>query len=173
MSENALRKHIAAHPRAEARATATGQGEGPARTSKATRPKRARTTPPPPPPEDDEAPITSRSPSSSPTARGKIDALLVSLQRVADGLPSDASVADRVAVLKASVQPIRLLGQLTGELGASDATVAASPHYRRIRTAIVDALAALEDGGKALRAVEAALAKLEPGRASTETEAAA
>lgn len=147
------------------------------RAKKVAAPRVAATAPPPPPAppapanDDEEAPITSRSPSSAPSARAKIDALLNSLQRLADDIGEEATVQDRVAVLKASVQPIRLLGQLTGELGASDATVAASPHYRRIRTAIVEALSALDDGGKALRAVEAALAKLEPGR-QAEPEAA-
>ena len=70
--------------------------------------------------------------------------------------------SERIGVFRASVAAIKLLGQLTGELGASDSTVAASPHYRRIRTAIIEAL---KEHPAALQAVEQALAQLEPGRA--------
>lgn len=102
------------------------------------------------------------------TARGKVDELLADLRRLVRSLPEDALVADRVAVLRASVQPIRLLGQLTGEIGASDATVAASPHYRRLRTAILDAL---EAHPEALKAVIAAIEPLEQGAVVTDEAA--
>lgn len=112
--------------------------------------------------DEERGPTTERSPLSKVTARSKVDELLASIKSVAEDLPPDASTQDRVAVLRAAVQPIRLLGQLTGEIGASDATVAASPHYRRLRSAI---LAALEPFPDALRAVVAALEPLEHGAA--------
>jgi hypothetical protein len=117
---------------------------------------------------EEAAPPTSRSPTSASTARAKLDDLLVSLRKLADSIGGDATVGERIAVFRASVAPIKLLGQLTGELGASEATVAASPHYRRIREAIV---AALEEHPEALRAVERALARLEPGAATDERAA--
>lgn len=149
VSALALKKHIELHPRARA-----------PKPAKAARPTRARASSP----VVEEAPPTSRSPASAvapATARAKVDDLIAQLELLKAEAKGAARFADRLAACRAQVAPIKLLGQLTGELGASDATVAASPHYRRIRTAIVDAL---KDFPAALQAVERALVQLEPGR---------
>jgi len=167
VSERALAKHLTAHPRATVKATKS------APVLPARRPQtRPRATSPAPEPADDAPPPTSRSPVSKPmTARANVHELLVALKRVADDVNADddASVADRLAVLRASVAPLKLLGQLTGELGASETTVATSPHYRRIRSAIVEALRPFPD---ATRAVAEALAHVERGPVADVAEAA-
>lgn len=177
VTKAALVKHVATHPRAAATApSAKKRRRAPSPAASPDVTSRRATSPDvaPPPrnalvalePTVDEpeepCPPTSRSPTSASTARGKLDDLLVSLKKLADGIGADATVSERIAVFRASVAPIKLLGQLTGELGASDSTVAASPHYRRIRTAIIEAL---KEHPAALQAVEQALAQLEPGRA--------
>ena len=102
------------------------------------------------------------------TARAKLDELLDTLRTLAEGVKRDpdATVSDRIAVLRATVTPIKLLGQLTGEIGASETTIASSPHYRRVRAVIVEAL---RPHPAALRDVIAALERAE----GTTTEAAA
>lgn len=123
---------------------------------------------------EEAAPPTSRSEeivsTRLRTARCELDDLLASLRSIASALPKDATISDRIAVLRASVPPIKLLGQLTGEIGASETTVATSPHYRRIRSAILDAL---RDHPAALKGVIDALERVERGAASDTVEAAA
>lgn len=189
VSERALRKHIAAHPRAavqepspKAKGRRRASPASDARPTPQPEAKRARGAPAPtlaPPPaasapavledEDDEeeAPITSRSPSSRRSARAGVEAEIKALEELREGL-KETSVQELVTISRALTAQYKVLGQLTGELGASDTSIAASPHYRRIRSAIIDALRALDDGGKALRAVENALAALEPTRAARE-----
>lgn len=171
VSERSLERHLDSHPRARP----TKKPRVPtARASKVARAPLPRSD------KADESPATSRSPSSQVTARAKLDELLVTLKKIADEIRLEERRAEeedgrplmqvgaRLALLKASVAPIRLLGQLTGELGASDTTVASSPHYRRIRVAIIEALAPFPD---ALKAVEVALTKLEPGSGSEDIAA--
>jgi hypothetical protein len=159
VSELALRKHLDTHPRAPAPKAAK------APPPKRTRAERAHSPPPAPPAPaaavEDEAPITSKSPSAV-TARSKVDELLEELSRLSRSLGAEAPVADKIAILRASVPPIKLLGQLTRELGASETTVATSPHYRRIRAVIVDALRPFP---AAARAVLSAIEREERGTA--------
>jgi hypothetical protein len=130
---------------------------------------RRRTTPPPPAAvqrAEDDGPATSRSPTSTTTettsARAKVLEQIRKLEDLERSL-GKADVDERIAIARALATLAKTLGHLTGELGASDATVAASPHYRRVRTAIVDALKPYPD---ALRAVIDALSRLEPGNAA-------
>lgn len=187
LNENAVARHLEKHPRAPsapARSRTKAGGAAPAEAARKgarVRPAPAKEgrAPSPEPPtavdeledddqgDEDEAPITSRSPTSATTARARVERLIARLERMADTLPKGSSVQDRIAVVRAMTTPLRLLGQFTGELGASDATVAASPHYRRLRTAIVETLRDFPD---ALRAVERALSNLEPGARATEDE---
>lgn len=172
ISEQSLTRHIASHPRAKK----GRRRPAPASVAHPARERHTADVPNPPRPHlpravtapaavstEEDSPATSRSPTSATTARSKLDDLLVSLKKLADSIGQDATVQERIAVFRASVAPIKLLGQLTGELGASEASVAASPHYRRIRRAIVDALR--DEHPAALKAVEAALVALEAGRA--------
>lgn len=102
------------------------------------------------------------------TALERVDGLLRSLQMLIDDLhlaaAGSASIKDRLACLRAMTGPIRLLAMLTGEAGATDATVASSPFYQRVRDAVVDALRPHPD---AARAVIAALERVERGDART------
>lgn len=82
----------------------------------------------------------------------------------------EAPLAAKLAVLRAMVQPLRLLGTFTGEIGASESTVASSPFFRRVRAAVVDALRPHPD---AARAVIDALERCERGTDSPCLEAAA
>lgn len=119
--------------------------------------------------DSDEPPATSRSEEISArsireprTARERVDRLVDSLQELVDDVncAADASVGEKVSCLRAMTGPLRLLATLTGEAGASDANVAASPFYRRVRSAIVDALKPYPD---AARAVVLSLERLERG----------
>jgi hypothetical protein len=112
--------------------------------------------------------------STPTTARAKVERLVDSLQDLVDDVGESegydgegAPLAAKLAVLRAMVQPLRLLGTFTGEIGASESTVASSPFYRRVRAAVVDALRAHPD---AARDVVAALERTERG---TDLEAAA
>lgn len=170
LNQRSLANHLASH----ASASLPPRSPAPERTRSTNSPPGARRAPSPPSSLDVDAddapdsPITSRSPTSRTTARAKVDSLIRALERIAADLPPDASVADRATILRASVQPIRLLGQLTGELGTSEANVVASPFYRRVRALIVEALRRHPD---ALRDVVDALERAE-GKAR-EVEAAA
>ena len=142
---------------------------------------------------EDEPPATSRSEdlisartiSTPKTAREKVERLVDSLQQLLDDARDEEreSVDDsgarrggvplgaRLAVLRAMVQPLRLLGAFTGELGASDATIAASPFFKRVRVAVVDALRPYPEAAKA---VIEALERVERGGSdSPDLEAAA
>lgn len=154
VSARALSVHTAAHTRAAKPKTATSKvRKGRARRAS---PARSRAASPAEVVLEEDEPATSRSPVAV-TARAKVDQLLSSLKAIADSIGTDATVQQRVAVLRASVAPIKLLGQLTGELGASESTVASSPHYRRVRTAIVEALRPFPTAARAvLEALELA-----------------
>jgi hypothetical protein len=77
-----------------------------------------------------------------------------------DEVSGEAPLGAKLSVLRAMVAPLRLLGTFTGEIGASETTVASSPFYRRVRVAIVEALRAHPD---AARDVIAALERVERG----------
>jgi hypothetical protein len=165
------------HPRA------TGATKSPAQAKRAqprkpTRRRADRRAPTPVLEVDDEAPATSRSSEISArtptTARAKVERLVDSLQRMVDLVSSAENVGEGVpigaqlAVLRAMVAPLRLLGTFTGEIGASESVVASSPFYRRVRAIIVDALRPHPD---AARAVITALERLERGGVDLESAA--
>lgn len=127
---------------------------------------------------DEEAPATSRSDEirarapSHPraTARDKVERLVDSIQALIDDVQSDddAPLGAKITCLRAMTGPLRLLGTLTGELGASEGTLASSPFYRRVRTALVEALRPFPE---AALAVATALERAERGGADLEAAA--
>lgn len=127
---------------------------------------------------EDEGPATSRSSElivggARRSARERLEAVLDKIEDLLEEIDGDEEVsgAAKLTVLRALVSPIRLLGHFTGEVGASETTVAASPFYRRVRTAIVEALRAPEHSA-ALDAVITALQQLEQGGTADRSEAA-
>lgn len=131
----------------------------------------------PPPSCDDESPATSRSAEISVrrpprTAREKAERLVDSLQRIVEKVVDDprATLDAQLAAVKSLTGPLRLLGTFTGEIGASESTVASSPFYRRVRAAVVEALRAHP---AAAREVISALERVERGEAAPSGEAAA
>lgn len=127
-----LERHFRSHPRAPA-----------PKPAKVTRPKRARTErAPSPAPEPDEQPATSRSPSSTPTARAELDELVRTIRELLDAatLDEEATYGDRAALIRTALTAIKLHGQLTGEFGASESTIVASPYFKRMLDAILESL---------------------------------
>lgn len=127
---------------------------------------------------EEESPATSRSSDlgseistrTPTTARAKVERLVDSLQKMVDLVSSSeqTTVGAQLAVLRAMVAPLRLLGTFTGEIGASESVVASSPFYRRVRAVIVDAL---RPHPEAARAVLAGLERLERGGVDLESAA--
>ena len=68
------------------------------------------------------------------------------------------TLRDRLAMANAERQAIRLYAELTGELSATEATIIASPAFKRATKRIIEAL---EPHPDALRAVVTALEELE------------
>jgi transposase-like protein len=123
---------------------------------------------------EEEAPATSRSSELGRprTARERLEGLLDRIEKLLADLDRDKKVgtAAKLEAHRSLVTAIRLLAQFTGEVGASETSVAASPFYRRVRTAIVEALRPKEHR-PALEAIIAALDALEGGNATTEAAA--
>lgn len=186
LTKAGLAKHIAAHPRA---AASSADAPPPAKRRRATSPAKPKAfstrnalvtlapVPSAPPSSsalpaaeeqasfDDDAPITSRSPRAM-TARGELDIIRGEIARLLEEVHSakDVPFTDKTSAIRTALTAIRLMSKLTGEDGGSDATIAASPFYRRVRAAIVDALRPKEHRA-ALEAVVAALEQLEGGQA--------
>lgn len=192
LSERALAKHMASHPREVPKPRAkplprkmppTAEAK-PRRSSTMRPPARALSSPPvrptlpPPPPlpsgldvqeHDDEPPITSRSPVQLTSARAALDVLRRDVHDLlVQAKHADVAFADKDRALRTALQSIRLLATMTGELGASESTVASSPFYRRVRTAVVDAL---RPHPEAAKAVIDALERVERGSADMEAAA--
>jgi hypothetical protein len=123
---------------------------------------------------DDESPATSRSPEiradrSPPrrqraSARERLEQLIDDLQRIVreiddardeDGRKKKIPAAQKAALLRAMVSPLRLLGQLNGEIGVTESQLVASPIVQRL---IGDIVEALKPFPEALRAVREVLA---------------
>lgn len=100
--------------------------------------------------------------------------MLDRIEAILGELDTAENVSDvaKLQVLRSLVSPIRLLGHFTGEVGASETTVAASPFYRRVRASIVEALRPKEFAAAA-DAVIAAMDRLEGAQPERTTEAAA
>lgn len=144
LSETALTKHLASHPRAVAAA------DVPEAASAET--KRTRRRAPTPVVEDDaeqdRSPDTVRSQRQGLSARARaiaiaetIDRLLVEAEAdVDEDGASSASYAEKASLVRAAIAANRQLAQLTGELGVSEASVLASPIVQTLVTNIVGAL---------------------------------
>lgn len=178
ISERTLERHAASHPRAPAKTAKRPKAAQSAIPQPAERVTPARATSPEPEPrteDDEEPPATSRSRdlvTRPRPARERLESLIARIEAELEELdPEETPAHVRLSILRALVSPIRLLGQLTGEVGASEATVAASPFYRRVRNAIVEALREPQHR-EALIAVIAALEAVEGVHERT-TEAAA
>lgn len=127
--------------------------------------------------DSEESPATSRSEEiraarRRASARESAEDLLEQLRDLVADVQRDpdAGVAGKIAVLRAMTGSIRLLGTLTGELGASETSVARSPFYRRVRTALLEALRPFPD---AARAVISALEQVEGAQAAEPSKEAA
>jgi len=170
LSKASLERHLAQHRRAPAPAASPPKP----RRGRAGAPSLAKTTadtiPPPPPvapapaseleadPYED-GPATSRCVSGTvPTARAELDKILASIRELLEDvkrLPDDPDApaptfAEKAAVLRTALTSIRLLAHLTGELGASEAVIATSPHWKRLEA---DLLAVLKGHPAALKDV--------------------
>jgi hypothetical protein len=102
--------------------------------------------------EEDEAPITSKSPERALTARAQADELASQVQRLIERASRDpeSTYAERAALLRTALAVVRLRGQLTGELGASEAVLAASPQWKRLLSGILEALQPFPDAARAV-----------------------
>lgn len=189
VNENALVRHIAAHSKAK---EAKAPKKKPAKARDAMRavvsagPRRAPAAPVVDELDaDDEAPATSRSPSPPPTARAALDEILSEIRTLmksvnerrsykgADGEEQfeDVPFADKAAAIRAALQATRLLAGLTGELGATEATVASSPYFKRMLGVILEAVRGPQFGA-ARQAIIEALEREERGGAAREDQAA-
>lgn len=61
-----------------------------------------------------------------------------------------AKYSERANMLRAAMQAVRMLGQLTGELGASESAVAASPQWKRLLAELLEALQPYPDASRAV-----------------------
>ncbi len=151
VNENALVRHLASHVPAEVAKGA--KTKKPAAKPRRVAPARLQAPSPPPAPtvleDDDEdlddeledGPATSRSPNPPPTARAALDGILVQIQALTKDVEgSKVPFTDKAAALRAALQAARLLASLTGELGATESTVASSPYFRRMLQVILDAV---------------------------------
>lgn len=190
MNENALKRHLASHATPETKGAAKKK---PATIKAATRPARA----PSPPPlvddddeldelEDDEGPVTSKSPSRPPTARATLDEILAEIKALMKSvnerrivrLPTageeavyeDVSFADKAAAIRAALQATRLLASMTGELGATESTVASSPYFKRMLQVILEAVSGTRFA-EARQSIIAALEREERGGAREDVAA--
>lgn len=125
-----------------------------------------------PPPATSRCPIsgeepTEDAPATAPTtARAALDGILLEIHSLTRGArAAKAPFAEKAAAIRAALHATKLLASLTGELGATEATVVSSPYFRRMlevileavrepkfseaRQAIIDALAREERGGRA------------------------
>ncbi len=160
VSALALKKHASHTPHVVAKRTKRTEAKASVAPTK-TRPRAASPTPTS---DDDDAPETSRSPVSAATARANAHRIATTIDvLLADaGKDKDASYQDKAALARAALSANRQLAQLTGEWGASESTVASSPHFKRLLNVILEALRG-DVFGEARRAVIDALAREERG----------
>lgn len=114
--------------------------------------------------DDAEAPATSRSPATPSTARANAQRIAQTIDALLEGARKDvtASYQDVSSLARAALSANRQFAQLTGEWSASEATVASSPHFKRLLNVILDALRG-DVFGEARRAVIEALEREERG----------
>ncbi len=200
VNENALVRHLASHAPAKASKAGAKSAAKPRSASSRHEPSRAPSPPPrrarqvleerrepraleqP----EEESPVTSRSPTPPPTARAALDEILAEIrtlmkgvnERRVIGLDADGEnifevvpFADKAAAIRAALQATRLLAGLTGELGATEATVASSPYFKRMLQVILEAVRGPKFG-EARQAIVEALAREERGSAREEDKAA-
>jgi hypothetical protein len=95
------------------------------------------------------------------SVRDEAAELVARVRELRDSVAADTTSTplEKAKVIGAATATLAQLGKLTGELGSiSEAKIIASPGFRRIQAAIVDALEAYPE---ALRAVAQALRELE------------
>ncbi len=157
VSKIALVRHLASHASAAAPRGTKGKPRAvtsPARTSRPARPRPPSPAPKPPPvlereqdaakafADSDDAPVTSRSPTPHPTARAALDEIAIEIKTLLADVnrAKDVAFGDKAAAIRTALQAARLMASLTGELGATEATVASSPFFRRMLRVILDAV---------------------------------
>jgi hypothetical protein len=146
VTKAALAKHVATH-----------DNLAPVAPTTKAKPKVAK-APPSPFPADDGEDVVQQ------TARAHIENVLGRIWKLVDEADVDEVLPrDKAVLLTAATTAIKLLGQLTGELGASEATVFSSPHWKKLQAELVDALRPYPD---ALRAVAARLERIERAEAA-------
>jgi hypothetical protein len=128
-------------------------------------PAAARRTPPPPASGADVDPPPPTKPESGvipTTARAQLEDLATSIRKLVEEVRSDetSTFSEKASVLRTAMAHVKLLGHLTGELGATESTVIASPHFKRVLAEIIDALKPYPEAARAvatrLRSTEAA-----------------
>jgi hypothetical protein len=186
VNENALVRHLASHASAAA-PQGTKEKARAHLAPRAARPARPRTPSPPATPatpvreqpaaaaarDDQDSPATSRSPTPPPTARAALDEIAVEIKTLlrAVNMAEGVAFADKAAAIRTALQAARLLASLTGELGATEATVASSPFFRRMLTVILDAVSGAKFA-EARQAIVSALEREERGGSVREDVAA-
>lgn len=93
--------------------------------------------------EDDDPPLVPSRSGSEPvvTARASLDEILASIRQVMKDVRSaNVPFGDKATALRVALQAVRLLAGLTGELGATESTVASSPYFRRMLHVILEAV---------------------------------
>lgn len=121
---------------------------------------------------EEEAPATSRShelpvPAASgpglakgASARAQLDELAAEIralmaqvrQGAVDEYGHGPRLQETTSVIRTALSAIRLYGQLTGELGQSEAAVLASPHVKKLLADILEALAPFPEASRAVLA---------------------
>ncbi len=86
------------------------------------------------------------------TAREVISELLRRVRKLMSDAENDpiATYRDRSALLTTAGTVAKLLGQLTGEFAVSEASIVASPQWRRVEVAIFEALKPFPDAAAAV-----------------------
>lgn len=160
ISLQSLTRHIASHPRASKTRKRLKAESSPAagkrRAPVATRAPR----PPPPKPKpaeaatEEEAPPTTRSPEKQKSAREQIDALITTVRSLLEraNKDTDSTYAERSSLVRTALAAIRLQANLSGELGASEVALTASPQWQRLLGELLEALKPYPDAARAVLA---------------------
>jgi hypothetical protein len=93
-------------------------------------------------------------------AKTEIAALFRSVRELVKQAEKDEAVSysEKASLMRAAIQALKLLGQLTGEIGQNEASLVASPQWKRFTAVLLDVL---RPHPEALKAVVAKLEHME------------